>query len=386
MIAKSYRRYKKMKENSLVRLHQKKTYLMEWFAVLKKRNLYKNIKWTKDEKKAFNDYWVSAYGRRISPRWHKLYQSINGVFNIEYFPDILFSTNLELKLNPFLLCEQLQVKAFPELLFGNTYRDNQFVVRTPTTYALGYGDCVYDSNRRVTNLVELASTLKDLGPCIIKPVKDSSSGRGFKNLNFVSGIDINTGKTIKAIFEDYSGNFILQEKLHNCEAVKLLYSNALNTIRIITYICDGRVYHCPLSMRIGSGGGEVDNIHAGGIVIGLSDEGVLKERAFKLGYCNSNVTYAAHPDSGIAFKGYQIPNINRVITAAHQMHGRLPGVGIISWDFILDENEYPVIIETNLLGQSVWFTQVVNGCSMFGINTGKMIEYCSKMGNNKRFL
>lgn len=378
MISKIYRKYRKMKEHSLIRLHHHKTFIMEWISIIRKRNLYKNIKWTTEQKKAFDDFWISSYGKKISPRWHKLYQSINGVFNIEYFPDILFSTNLELKLNSFLLCQQLQSKAFPELLFRNIFAEGQLAVLIPKTYALGYDDYLYDTNRQITTFDSLIPNLKDIGLCIIKPAKGGSSGQGFMSLDFNSGIDTFTGKTIEAILKEYNGNFILQERLNNCKAVQLLYPNALNTIRVITYVCDGQVHHCPLSMRIGSGGGQVDNIHAGGIGIGLSDQGELRDRAYKLGYCDKKMTYISHPDSNIIFKGYQIPNIDRIITAAHQMHGRLPGAGIISWDFILDENENPVIVETNLLGQAAWFSQIVNECSLFGGNTKVLINYCSK--------
>ena len=44
-------------------------------------------------------------------------------------------------------------------------------------------------------------------------------------------------------------------------------------------------------------------------------------------------------------------------------------IKMISWDWTLDENNIPVLIETNLTGQAVWLPQMVNGQPMFGENT-----------------
>jgi len=190
----------------------------------------------------------------------------------------------------------------------------------------------------------------------------------------MKGNDLRTGKPTRAILYSYHGNFIVQEKLVQCEAVNKLYPGSIKTFRVITYVCNGEVFHSPISLRVGSGSGEVDNIHSGGMVIGVTGQGNLMDKAFKLGYCDNKDTYLTHPNSGITFSGYHIPNIARVVDAAHRLHGRLPGVGIISWDFILDKDEQPIVLETNLIGQSVWFPQIVNGCSVFGDNAESMMH------------
>lgn len=60
------------------------------------------------------------------------------------------------------------------------------------------------------------------------------------------------------------------------------------------------------------------------------------------------------------------------------MHANLPFLGILSWDLSLDTEGAVVLIEVNTTGQSAWFCQMVNGESLFGENTGKMLQLIRK--------
>ena len=60
------------------------------------------------------------------------------------------------------------------------------------------------------------------------------------------------------------------------------------------------------------------------------------------------------------------------------MHANLPYLGILSWDLSLDTEGAVVLIEVNTTGQSAWFCQMVNGESLFGENTGKLLQLIRK--------
>lgn len=60
------------------------------------------------------------------------------------------------------------------------------------------------------------------------------------------------------------------------------------------------------------------------------------------------------------------------------MHANLPYLGILSWDLSLDTEGAVVLIEVNTTGQGAWFCQMVNGESLFGENTGKMLQLIRK--------
>ena len=118
----------------------------------------------------------------------------------------------------------------------------------------------------------------------------------------------------------------------------------------------------PISMRIGRGGALVDNAHAGGVFIGVTDDGKLLDTA----YTEYQDRYYEHPDTHVVFKNYQLPMIDKVRQAAIELHKNLPNMTFISWDFTIDENNNIVLIERNLHSQTVWFPQMAHGKSFFG--------------------
>ena len=121
---------------------------------------------------------------------------------------------------------------------------------------------------------------------------------------------------------------------------------------------------------MGQGNKEVDNIHAGGLFIGVGDDGKLKEKAFTE-YQN---IYEKHPDTNVKFKDYKISGIDKMIEIAYKCHGRTPHIKLISWDFTIDKNNRITLIEVNLNSQSIWFPQMANGQSAFGDNTEYMLN------------
>ena len=84
--------------------------------------------------------------------------------------------------------------------------------------------------------------------------------------------------------------------------------------------------------------------------------------------------FERHPDSGIKFEGYVIPKINDIVELAKKYHYRVPHMGIISWDFTIDQSEVIRLIEVNITCPTLWFPQYVNGEAFFGENTEKMIR------------
>ena len=40
---------------------------------------------------------------------------------------------------------------------------------------------------------------------------------------------------------------------------------------------------------------------------------------------------------------------------------QLPEIGVVNWDFTVDHNNNPVLIEANIGGGSIWLTQMANG-------------------------
>lgn len=358
----------------MVSLHRLKTMFCEWVAIFRKRDLYKDITWTADQQQAFDKFWTENYGRKISPRWHKLYQSINGVFNIEYIPEIMYSTKIEPYTNDLLYSKILQNKSLIEILVrGNTFfNDNK--IRVPLTYVVSANGWLYDGNRNVISMTKAQNILGNIGYAVIKPIVGGSSGENVRILHLHEGSDTKSEESLSHILKSYGLNYIVQEKINQCDYLDCIYPEAVNTIRIITYILNDHIIHFPLTLRMGAAGGEVDNIHAGGIAVGIMEDGRLMRSAYCFNCCGQNASFEKHPDTGIIFDGWSIKHISSITHAAYMLHGQLPGIGVISWDFAIDTDYQPVLIEANLIGQSIWFPQIVSGKGVFGKDSALIIR------------
>ena len=298
-------------------------------------------------------------------KWHRLYQSYTGIFQKDYFPEILYSTRLEPILCPDKYSLVLSHKYLTTCLFPG---DKDY--RIPKTFA-SYTANVYTNEKHIVlSKYQIQKLCQNIGHAVIKPTIDSSSGEGVRMLTIKEGVDIRTGETLECILGKYKTDYIIQERIIQSELLNNLYSNAINTFRIITYICNEKVHVAPISLRIGRGDAEVDNIHAGGISIGIDDNFCLRKSAFS----EMGEQFDRHPTTGIVFEGYKIQPLKEIICCAQRLHGYIPMIKMISWDWTLDENNIPVLIETNLTGQAVWLPQLTNGLPMFGENTNYFLK------------
>lgn len=175
------------------------------------------------------------------------------------------------------------------------------------------------------------------------------------------------------MFDSFGKDFLFQEVLQQHDDLAMLNKTSLNTFRIITYICEDSVYVAPIALRIGRSGKQFDNIHAGGITIGVKSDGTLRKTAFS----EYGEKYDKHPDSGIVFESVKIRNFSQLSEVAIKCHKRIPWLGILSWDLTIDSNNSIGLIEVNTVGQSAWFCQFTNGEPLFGENTAKMLEIAS---------
>ncbi|MBQ3004482.1 MAG: hypothetical protein IJD88_00980, partial [Clostridia bacterium] len=251
-------------------------------------------------------------------------------------------------------------------------------VRTPENYVINSYGVFYNSKREVISYEEAKNILSDIGPAVVKPTTDSSSGQNVQILNIKDGKDLKTDITLDELFNKYGSNFVVQEKIKPFKELKDLYPDSINTIRLTSYILNSQVHVAPISLRIGASGSVVDNIHAGGMGVSVDDSGQLGEIAYRLGYGDSDEKFSQHPDTNIVFKNYKLSFIEELIDDAKKLHGLLSNIGVISWDFTVDENGTIVIVEINVRGQGIWFPQMISGRPLFGDNTKEFLKTLNK--------
>ncbi len=353
-----------------------KVFIAEWIAILRKAPLYKNVKWTVEQQKNFDEFWKKNYGKKISNRWHRLYEVVSGVHHIDYLPEILYTTKIAPKINDYVYCLVYADKNLNELFYNNKIEG----VRTPDYFVFNNHGKFYDYNRHLISKEKAIEILSNVGEAVIKPTVDSSSGNNVVLVNMIDGKDVRSGVSAEDIIKKYKSNFTVQEKILANKELSTLYPGSVNTCRVISYIVDDSVEIAPISLRIGGGGSEVDNIHAGGMSIALTNEGCLAKYAYRLGYGDSSECFEVHPDTGIKFEGYKLSFVGRLISTAKRLHEMTANIGTVSWDFTVDSNNNVVVIEANFKGQSVWFPQMLSGESFFGENTEKILKSLRKQG------
>lgn len=305
----------------------------------------------------------SIYGENIDTRWHRYYQAFTGRFDAKYLPEPVFSPLMEKKLNPVGIALELEDKIRLPITYGNIPE-----VVVPKTIVANASGIYYDADGCVMDCTEANRKVKTYleanEGAVVKPIRDSYGGEGVALLK-------------KETFEQIplEKNFVVQELVVNQEDIRTLNPYSLNTFRVMTYICDNQYWTAPIALRMGTTTALTDNISAGGITIGVKDDGTLCSEAYTEGVKEK---YLEHPMTHIQFKGYKLKNIDKVINAAIECHKRTPHMAMASWDIALNDREEPVLIEVNLTSQSVCFPQYTHGESLFGKNTMKMLKYLEK--------
>lgn len=320
---------------------------------------------TDEQKKKIDNFYIKNYGCKVPYEYHRYFSSYMGTFDEKYLPEYMFISEVESRFNPRDYARVFSDKNLLPLLVGKTEK-----YRCAKIFVSCTNGVIKDENSNLITIEDAANILRNVGKCFYKPTVDSCSGKGCCVYNFSNGIDLFSHKTIENILKESPRNFNFQEIIHNCESVHKLHPESLNTFRIVTYILDGKVFHLPVIMRIGRGTANVDNAHQGGIFVDVEDDGFLK----KMGFTEFQDRFLEHPDSKIKFEGYQVPEVQQCIIAAHEMQAKLPQTKLISFDFVADEKGIPVLIEINLNYQTAWMSQMAHGKGCFGENTQRILS------------
>ena len=339
--------------------------------IKRKQALINKVSLTKDEEKQIKEFFEKHYGKTIRTSWHRLYQSYTGNFHKDYFPEILFSTKLEPMMNPYHEAEFLDDKNWLNSLFYGIEG-----LHIPKTYGACVRGTCYIEGEGVLSKNEFFEKLKNVGICVIKKTVDTSSGRDVEICNISGGNDTVSGQSLEDIVKTFGDNYVVQERITQAPQIAKLNSTSFNTFRVMSYIYDGQIYVCPIALRLGRNNAAKDNIHYGGICVGVKTDGTLQKEA----YSEYGEAHTEHPDSHVVFSGYSVfpDGTKNLEEMAKKLHSRVLHFGILSWDLGIDDEGNVVLIEMNSYGQSAWFCQMVNGEPLFGENTGGILEMIRK--------
>ena len=340
------------------------------FSDNRRRRLYESIHLSKEQKDEVDSLYEKCYGEKIPYIWHRHYTAFSGSFDKFYFPELLYIPELERYLNiysnyskvfsdknviPFV-AESSNVNS-PRILFSR----NKGMYR--------------DSNNERIDSKTFFEKISNVGECFIKPSVDSNSGKMCFLSYLKNGYDENNDLSVESLFSNLGNDFVVQEKITCHSSLTQIYSKSVNTFRVISYRWKDCIYTVPSVMRIGRGGHFLDNAHAGGIFVAINDDGTLHKKAFT----EFKQEFLKHPDTDFVFANSKISCFPQILIAAKKMHEKIPQIGIVNWDFTINEVGKPVIIEGNMMGGGIWLPQMAHGKGPFGERTPEILEWMRKM-------
>ena len=172
---------------------------------------------------------------------------------------------------------------------------------------------------------------------IIKP-DNASYGRDISVFEFTDALQA------AQIYARYAQKeFFCEEFIRQHRVLQALNSHAVNTVRVLVLQDGDETKIIGAALRSGSGDNVVDNLKHGGIGANVNVEtGVVDT----VGKDYAGVTYERHPNTGVAFRGLQIPFWQEAMDMIREMHPQLKECAVLGWDVAVTE-QGPLIVEIN---------------------------------------
>lgn len=316
---------------------------------------------TNEEKKEVYNLWSPIVSKKYI-LYHQMFKTLRG-FDARFVSDEYYYPVLLRALNPAVSAASYEHKAYYKLYYKE--------IPQPVIYVNRIRGNWYDGNYSVITKKDALVILKTCGQFIIKPTHDSCQG---KNVKKVSSDD----KDLEQVISGYGNDFIAQEVLQQSQVTARFNPASLNSFRLTTLNINGNVSLCTILFRCGQGDTPVDNGGAGGLMVGVSEQGAMTDFAFDKNYQRFTET-----KTGIKFGGVIIPNMANIVEMVKSWHSKyMIHSGIVGWDIALDANNNPVMIEVNLMYPGIQFEQLCIGRPLFGDRTQEVIDFFVKQQHN----
>ena len=143
--------------------------------------------------------------------------------------------------------------------------------------------------------------------------------------------------------------WLLEERVEQKQEMACINASSVNTVRCITFKTKQGVVVPYCFLRAGRNGSFVDNGGAGGLLIGIDvNTGILNTD----GYDEYGWQYAAHPETGVKFQGFQIPQWDQMLEICKTAAQEETDMNYLSWDMAYSECGW-CVIEVNAIGQLI---------------------------------
>lgn len=312
---------------------------------------------TTEEKKRVKNYWRQYGFTHVPMQEYKWYKKQGLEVTGRIIPDVIWHSIIEPHFNSYIMEKGFEDKNYFETIIG---KEN-----SPSTLIHCVNGQLLDKNYMGIDLETTIQAISAYKSVICKPSVDTGGGRGIIFIN-AGEIDCKKFKEIESL---YNGNFIVQKIVHQHPFFAAFNPSALNTMRIMTLLFEGKVHFLSGFLRVGAEGSRVDNVSNGGRYIQIMKDGTLGNRAISEDLRNHDLVFT---DRNVEQREI-IPNWDRIWETIERAQYKLPHFRLINWDVALSEDGVPIIIEYNLMDSSSYFHQVNCG-PIFGELTEKVLS------------
>lgn len=318
----------------------------------KKKNGMKFKKLSDNQKWEVKDYW-KKYGKRVSPDWAAYYSYGNDYFDPRYIPESLYYG-------------EIAKKMFIPVMGGLHHKNVQeqiFDAKQPKTIVRKINNFISDIEHRPISLDQAVQLCMEKKEVVIKPATGTYGGQGIVFWSPKDGEE-----KLKDILSSLN-QVIIQEVVESHEFMKNITASSINTLRVVTLLVQGEPILLSVILRMGKEGNRLDGVSAGGIIAVVNKNGTLQESAVQM-----DQTIKTQHDSGFVFKDAEIPHYRELIDDAFRQHNRIPYFKMVSWDYAIDKDGDPVLIEANIPTGQIDFHQINIG-PIFGDYTDRVLDY-----------
>lgn len=299
-------------------------------------------------------YW-KRFGRRPDRLWFELAGSRDHRMDPRFIPSDLYYMELLPYMNNLQFRFALEDKNSLDMRFPD-------VKQAPTVCRRISGE-YYNAGMELISEENAAELCREReGELFIKPSLYTGCGIGIQKFDPCACTD----ERIREIFSETGTNFIVQEKIKQHPVLMSLNPDSVCTIRVMTLFVQGRVYVPITYLRVSVPG-------SSHVVVGdeynaeiLPDGRICQKICFDEGGWFDNSREHLFDEDLV------IPGIDRIRDEAKRLHPRVGHFKWIGWDFTLDRDGDPLLIEYNSTPGD--HAQRVCGRPLFGEMTDWVLE------------
>lgn len=305
-----------------------------------------------------NKFWYPYIKHNIGNNFYRIMSNFTPPYLLyQYVNEQVILPFIITKLNPPHYAKSLANKGLYQLLFAGVNRPKEIVRNC--------AGCIYDDNNSVISLDDAVRVIcEEPSTVVVKASTDTYGGYDVKVINSKTEDDIYNTLT------QFKKDYVVQTFVKQSKQTEIFNPTSLNTFRVTSLLLNGKFSVSSVCMRCGGIGATVDNASSGGVMVGVDELGNFLNAVTykKLGITAS--------ENGLNFKDYKLQHIDKVIEFVKQLHYLVPYCAFIGWDVCLDENDNPMLIESNMSCPGIIFEQICVGKPVFGDRLQEVLDYC----------